>query len=57
MTLRTKPARAAAARRRVIDCEIVAAIMGGLGLRGGWQIVQQACGELRITAAGPVAAE
>jgi hypothetical protein len=57
VTLRTKPARAAAARRRVIDCEIVAAIMGGLGLRGGWQIVQQACGELRITAAGPVAAE
>jgi len=26
---------------------IVAAIMGGLGLRGGWQIVSQALGELR----------
>jgi Co/Zn/Cd efflux system component len=37
---------------------IVAAIMGGLGLWGGWQIVGQARGELRssIAAAG-VAAE
>jgi hypothetical protein len=26
---------------------IVAAIMGGLGLRGGWQIVSQALDELR----------
>jgi Co/Zn/Cd efflux system component len=25
---------------------IVAAIIGGLGLSGGWQIVSQACGEL-----------
>ena len=36
---------------------IVAAIMGGLGLRGGWQIVGQARGELRGTAGVPVAAE
>jgi Co/Zn/Cd efflux system component len=36
---------------------IVAAIMGGLGLWGGWQIVSQALGELRSTAGAPVAAE
>ncbi len=38
---------------------IVAAIMGGLGLWGGWQIVGQARGELRSEAAAPmgVAAE
>ena len=36
---------------------IVAAIMGGLGLWGGWQIVSQARGELRGTAGVPVAAE
>jgi Co/Zn/Cd efflux system component len=36
---------------------IVAAIMGGLGLRGGWQIVSQARGELRGGNATPVAAE
>ena len=36
---------------------IVAAIMGGLGLWGGWQIVSQARGELRSTAGVPVAAE
>ncbi len=35
---------------------IVAAIMGGLGLRGGWQIVSQARGELRGEHATPVAA-
>jgi Co/Zn/Cd efflux system component len=28
---------------------IVAAIMGGLGLWGGWQIINQARGELRVT--------
>lgn len=33
---------------------IVAAIMGGLGLWGGWQIVNQARGELRSEAAAPV---
>jgi Co/Zn/Cd efflux system component len=31
---------------------IVAGIMGGLGLQGGWQIVRQARGELRGTQAG-----
>lgn len=38
---------------------IVAAVMGGLGLWGGWQIVQQARGELRAEAVPPhaVAAE
>ena len=37
---------------------IVAAIMGGLGLWGGWQIVSQARGELRsVPAARAVAAE
>jgi Co/Zn/Cd efflux system component len=35
---------------------IVATIMGGLGLWGGWQIVRQARGEL-LHAAMPVAAE
>ena len=30
---------------------IVVMIMGGLGLWGGWQIVQQASGELRSEAA------
>ena len=35
---------------------IVAAIMGGLGLQGGWQIVRQARAELRRPAAGLVAA-
>jgi Co/Zn/Cd efflux system component len=34
---------------------IVAAIMGGLGLWGGWQIVGQARSELRFEQAGPVA--
>ena len=33
---------------------IVAAIMGGLGLWGGWQIVSQAWGELRAERAAPV---
>ena len=33
---------------------IVAAIMGGLGLWGGWQIVVQALGELRAERAAPV---
>ena len=33
---------------------IVAAIMGGLGLWGGWQIVSQARGELRSERAAPV---
>jgi Co/Zn/Cd efflux system component len=32
----------------------VAAIMGGLGLWGGWQIVTQACGEIRSGRAAPV---
>ena len=36
---------------------IVAAIMSGLGLQGGWQIVRQARAELRRPAAGLVAAE
>ena len=38
---------------------IVAAIMGGLGLWGGWQIVAQARGEIRSERAAPlgVAAE
>jgi hypothetical protein len=38
---------------------IVAAIMGGLGLRGGWQIVNQARGELHSdqAASAAVAAE
>lgn len=38
---------------------IVAAIMGGLGLRGGWQIVSQARGELHSdrAASAAVAAE
>jgi Co/Zn/Cd efflux system component len=37
---------------------IVATIMGGLGLWGGWQIVNQARGELRFAPVGPaVAAE
>jgi Co/Zn/Cd efflux system component len=36
---------------------IVAAIMGGLGLQGGWQIVRHARTELRQPAAGLVAAE
>jgi Co/Zn/Cd efflux system component len=38
---------------------IVATIMGGLGLWGGWQIVSQARGELRAERAAPasVAAE
>ena len=36
---------------------IVAAIMGGLGLLGGWQIIRQARGELRSTAAAMVPAE
>ncbi|MBL6455822.1 cation transporter [Belnapia sp. T6] len=36
---------------------IVAAIMGGLGLQGGWQIVRQARAELRRPAPGLVAAE
>ena len=31
---------------------IVGAIMGGMGLRGGWQIVSQARGELRSTRTG-----
>ena len=35
---------------------IVAAIMGGLGLWGGWQIVGQAHRELRPERAAPVAA-
>jgi Co/Zn/Cd efflux system component len=34
---------------------IVAAIMGGLGLWGGWQIVSQARGELRTAPAGYMA--
>jgi Co/Zn/Cd efflux system component len=33
---------------------IVAAIMGGLGLWGGWQIIVQAWGELRAERAAPV---
>jgi Co/Zn/Cd efflux system component len=33
---------------------IVAAIMGGLGLWGGWQIVNQAWGEIRSERAAPV---
>jgi Co/Zn/Cd efflux system component len=33
---------------------LVAAIMGGLGLWGGWQIVRQARGELRTVPAGRV---
>ena len=33
---------------------IVAAIKGGLGLWGGWQIVNQACGELWFESAPPV---
>jgi hypothetical protein len=33
---------------------IVAAIMGGLGLWGGWQIVAQARGEIRSERAAPV---
>lgn len=36
---------------------IVAAIMGGLGLQGGWQIVRQARAELRRPLPGLVAAE
>jgi Co/Zn/Cd efflux system component len=36
---------------------IVAAIMGGLGLQGGWQIVRQARAELQRPAAELVAAE
>ena len=36
---------------------IVAAIMAGLGLWGGWQIVRQACGEVRSTSGVPIAAE
>src|SRR5206468_7669939 len=32
----------------------VAAIMGGLGLRGGWQIVHQARGELRTKRNTPI---
>ena len=36
---------------------IVAAIMGGLGLQGGWQIVRHARAELRQPATGLVAAE
>jgi Co/Zn/Cd efflux system component len=35
---------------------VVAAIMGGLGLRGGWQIVAQARGELRSTPTGRMVA-
>jgi Co/Zn/Cd efflux system component len=35
---------------------IVAAIMGGLGLWGGWQIITQARGELRSAATGHVVA-
>ena len=35
---------------------LVAAIMGGLGLRGGWQIVGRARGELRSEHAAPVSA-
>ncbi|MDR3530610.1 MAG: cation transporter [Rhodopila sp.] len=35
---------------------IVAAIMGGLGLWGGWQIVSQARGELRSVPAGRIMA-
>ena len=34
---------------------IVAAIMGGLGLWGGWQIVNQSWRELRSERAAPVA--
>lgn len=33
---------------------LVAAIMGGLGLRGGWQIVGQARAELQSDGAAPV---
>jgi Co/Zn/Cd efflux system component len=33
---------------------VVAAVMGGLGLWGGWQIVSQARGELRSERAGPL---
>ena len=33
---------------------IVATIMGGLGLLGGWQIVSQARGELRLERAAPL---
>lgn len=36
---------------------VVAAIMGGLGLQGGWQIVRHARAELRQPATGLVAAE
>ncbi|MDB5243588.1 MAG: Cation efflux protein [Spirosoma sp.] len=36
---------------------VVATIMGGLGLQGGWQIVRQARAELRQPATGLVAAE
>jgi Co/Zn/Cd efflux system component len=36
---------------------IVAAIMGGLGLQGGWQIVRQARAKLRRPAATLAAAE
>jgi Co/Zn/Cd efflux system component len=37
---------------------IVAAVMGGLGLSGGWQIVAQAHGELRAeNASRAIAAE
>lgn len=36
---------------------IVATIMGGLGLSGGWQIVRHALRDLRADAAGVVAAE
>jgi Co/Zn/Cd efflux system component len=35
---------------------VVAAIMAGLGLRGGWQIVSQARGELRSVPVGQAAA-
>jgi Co/Zn/Cd efflux system component len=33
---------------------IVAAIMGGLGLRGGWQIISHARGELRSERFAPI---
>jgi Co/Zn/Cd efflux system component len=33
---------------------VVAAIMGGLGLWGGWQIVTQARGEIRLERTAPV---
>jgi Co/Zn/Cd efflux system component len=35
---------------------IVAAILGGLGLWGGWQIVNQARGELRAAPTGQIVA-